>query len=143
MIGRSRPVLVPVAAMLALGALGTLAGCSASRSTAATTGSSKDGAAIRCGNEHTAAGVPVVVEVSRGRVGCQLALAIERDYARAFASGKVPGNGGGAPVKIQGWVCQGFNTPEVLSTGRASACHKGTAEILAVLPAPSPSASSF
>jgi hypothetical protein len=140
MIGRLRPVVVPVAATLALGAL---AGCSASKSTAATTGPSKGGAAIRCGNGRTAAGVPVVIEVERGRVACPLALRIERDYARAFASGKVPGNGGGAPVRIQGWVCQGFNTPEVLATGRASACHKGGAEILAVLPAPSPTPSSF
>jgi hypothetical protein len=124
-------------------ALGAVAGCSATRPTAATTGTSRHSPAIRCGTEHTAAGVPVVIEVSRGRVAYPLALAIERDYARAFASGKVPGNGGGAPVNVHGWVCQGFNTPEVLSTGRTSACHKGTAEILAILPASSPSASSF
>ena len=75
---------------------------------------------------------------------CQAALAVERAYARALASGKVPGNGGGAPVKIQGWVCKGFTTPEVLATGHASACRKGAAQILAVLKlsAASPSPSS-
>jgi hypothetical protein len=46
-------------------------------------------------------------------------------------------------VKINGWVCQGFNTPKVLATGQTSACRKGGQEILAVLPTPNPSASSF
>jgi hypothetical protein len=138
MIGRSRPVAVPVAAMLALGAV---AGCAGSKPAAATTGTHGGGsAAVRCGAGHTAAGVQVEIEIEHGPVTCQAALAVEHAYARAFTSGKVQGNGGGAPVRIRGWVCQGFNTPEVLSTGRASACHKGSAEILAVLPTPSPSA---
>jgi hypothetical protein len=141
MIGRSRPVAAPIAAMLALGAV---AGCSGGNPAAATTGTpAGTSSAIRCGTGHTAAGVTVDVEVAHGPVACQVALSIERGYARAFTSGKVPGNGGGAPVHIRGWVCQGFNTPEVLSTGRTSACHKGSAEILAVLPTPSASASSF
>jgi len=82
-----------------------------------------------------------VIEVQHGPAGCTIAMAVERGYTRAVASGKVHGNGGGAPVTIKGWVCQGFNTPEVLSTGHASACHKAGAEILAVLPTPSSSAS--
>jgi hypothetical protein len=83
----------------------------------------------------TAAGVPVNVEI-QGSAGCGDALTVERAYARALASGKVRGNGGGAPVTIRGWVCQGFPTPQVLATGRASACRKGTAQILAILPTP-------
>jgi hypothetical protein len=53
----------------------------------------------------------------------------------------VQGNGGGAPVAVNGWTCQGYNTPEVLSTGNASQCHSGSAAILAVLPVPTPTAS--
>ncbi len=37
---------------------------------------------------------------------------------------------------VSGWTCQGYATPEVLSTGNASQCHHGGAAILAVLPAP-------
>jgi hypothetical protein len=96
---------------------------------------------MQCGTARTAAGVPVVIEVQHGPAACQIALAVERGYARAVASGKVHGNGGGAPVTIKGWVCQGFNTPEVLATGHASACHKNGAVILAVLPAPGSSPS--
>jgi hypothetical protein len=96
----------------------------------------------RCGSVRTAAGVPVDVEVA-GPVPCGAAMTVERDYTRALASGKVPGNGGGAPVKINGWVCQGYATPQVLATGRASACRKNGAQILAVLvlssSSPSPS----
>lgn len=141
MIGRSRPVAAPVAAMLALGAV---AGCSA-KPAANTTGtpSTAGNASVRCGPGRTAAGVPVEIVVAHGPVGCQVALWVERAYVHAFTSGKVPGNGGGAPVKIHDWVCQGFNTPRVLATGQTSACRKGGQEILAVLPSPSPSASSF
>ena len=76
-----------------------------------------------------------------GQASCQDAMTVERDYTRALASGKVPGNGGGAPVKIHGWICQGYDTPEVLATGRASACKKQGMQILAVLVLPSPSSS--
>jgi len=90
-----------------------------------------------CGTTRTPAGVPVEIEIVHGPVACSAALAVERDYARAVASGKVPGNGGGAPVAVRGWVCQGFNTPTVLATGQASVCRKAGAEILAVLQTPS------
>src|SRR5205085_3764512 len=96
--------------------------------------------AVLCGMAQTAAGVPVEIEITSGSVACRAALAVERDYASAVASGQVPGNGGGAPVHIRGWVCQGFSTPKVLATGHASACRKPGAEILAVLPSPNPSA---
>jgi hypothetical protein len=87
-----------------------------------------------CGTTKTAVNVPVTIEVHRGKVDCDEAMSIERKYAAAIASGKEPGNGGGGPVKIDGWTCRGFATPDVLRTGNASKCDKGTAEILAVLP---------
>ena len=89
-----------------------------------------------CGTTKTAVNVPVIIEVHRGKVDCDEAMTIERKYAAAIASGKEPGNGGGGPVMVDGWTCRGFATPEVLRTGNASKCDKGTAEILAVLPAP-------
>ena len=52
--------------------------------------------------------------------------------------GQVRGNGGGAPVAVSGWICQGYPTPEVLSTGNTSQCHTGSAAIVAVLPVPTP-----
>ncbi|MBO0814072.1 MAG: hypothetical protein J2P30_02810, partial [Actinobacteria bacterium] len=94
--------------------------------------------AIHCGRARTAAGVPVDVEIV-GQANCRAAMTVERAYSRALASGKVPGNGGGAPVTIQGWICQGYDTSQVLATGRASACRKHGSQILAVLPSISPS----
>jgi hypothetical protein len=82
--------------------------------------------------------VPVDVEIV-GQASCHAAMTVERDYSRALASGKVPGNGGGAPVTIHGWICKGYDTPQVLATGRASACRKDGSQILAVLPSISPS----
>ena len=135
---RPRLAAIPVLAVLAVG---MLAGCGAV-SGARPAGAGTQGAAASavvstpltgCGTTRTSAGVPVEIEVEHGPVPCRAALAVERAYARALASGKVPGNGGGAPVTIRGWVCKGFTTPEVLATGRTSACRKGTAQILAVL----------
>ena len=135
---RPRPAAAPVLAVLAVG---MLAGCGAVTGAkpagAGTQGA--DGSAVAgvpltdCGTTRTSAGVPVEIEIEHGPVPCGAALAVERAYARTLASGKVPGNGGGAPVKIRGWVCKGFTTPEVLATGHASACRKGAAQILAVL----------
>jgi hypothetical protein len=147
MRGRSSwPVAAPVLALLAAG---LLAGCGAGASAkpASSGRPSTPGPAItgkpvaKCGTARTAAGVPVEIEVERGSVPCRTALAVERDYARALASGKVPGNGGGAPATIKGWVCRGFATPQVLATGQTSTCSKDGAQILAVLQMPAPSAS--
>ncbi len=91
----------------------------------------------QCGTGRTAANVPVLVEINHGPVACATAMAIEQGYAAAVASGKVPGNGGAAPVHVEGWLCQGFNTPQILQTGDTSKCTKGTAEIVAILPPPS------
>jgi len=87
-----------------------------------------------CGTTKTAANVPVIIEVHRGKVDCDEAMTVERKYAAAIESGKEPGNGGGGPVSVDGWTCRGFATPVVLRTGNASKCEKGTMEILAVLP---------
>jgi hypothetical protein len=103
-------------------------GCSSAQSTA--------GVGATCGSTHTAAGVPVIIKVAKGSVNCQTAMQVENEYAAKIKAGQVPGNGGGAPVAVSGWTCQGYNTPEVLSTGNASQCHTGSAAILAVLPAP-------
>ncbi len=135
---RPRPVAAPVLSVLAVG---MLAGCGAI-SGAKPAGAGTQGAAApavvstpltSCGTTRTSAGVRVEIEIQHGPVPCRAALAVERAYARALASGKVPGNGGGAPVKIRGWLCKGFATPEVLATGHTSTCRKGAAQILAVL----------
>jgi hypothetical protein len=89
----------------------------------------------------TAAGVPVQVQVVRG-TACPAAMKVERTYATELASGKAPGNGGGGPIPVSGWVCTGFNTPEILRTGDTSKCTKDGAEIVTVLPSPSASPSS-
>jgi hypothetical protein len=108
-----------------------LAGCGAAGSSAPP---SHPAAATRCGFGRTAVDVRVLVQVSRGKVACPTALMVERDYAAALAAGKAPGNGGGGPVSVDGWVCVGFDTPQVLRTGQTSKCTKGNSEILAVLP---------
>jgi hypothetical protein len=87
----------------------------------------------QCGQSRSAANVPVNIEVDRGYVACTTALTIERDYAQAIDEGKAPGNGGGGPVPVDGWTCSGFPTPQVLKTGNASKCVKGSTEIMAIL----------
>ena len=87
-----------------------------------------------CGTAKTAANVPIHIEVTSGHVSCATALSIERKYAEAIRSGLAPGNGGGGPVKVNGWTCQGYATPVVLHTGKASKCVKDGTEILAILP---------
>jgi hypothetical protein len=136
------------ATVLAL-AVGLVAGCGdASGTQAAGTAASSAAPSASgtpmtgCGTTRTAAGVRVDIEVEQGPVPCAAALGVERDYARDLASGKVQGNGGGAPVKVRGWVCQGFATPEVLATGHASVCKKGAARIVAVLKMPATSSPS-
>lgn len=91
----------------------------------------------RCGTTRTAANVPVKVEITHGVESCQEAMSVEHRYSEEVAKGKAPGNGGGGPINIGGWKCQGFPTPEVLKTGKASKCVRGDTEILAILPPPS------
>jgi hypothetical protein len=105
-----------------------VAGCSSAQATA--------GAGATCGSTHTAAGVPVIIKVAQGSANCKTAMQVENAYATRIRDGRVPGNGGGAPIVVSGWTCQGYPTPEVLSTGNASQCHTGSTTILAVLPVP-------
>jgi hypothetical protein len=128
-------------ALIAVAAAGCAAGSTpgGGPASAGSTGSSVP--MTPCGTTRTAAGVPVNIEIEHGTVPCPSALAVERQYARALATGKVPGNGGGAPAKVQGWVCRGFTTPQVLATGNTSTCSKGGAQIVAVLAMQTPSAS--
>jgi len=116
-------------AVLAAGAAGVLAGCSSGAAAGVQAGAT-------CGTTRTAADVPVIIKVTKGTVSCSTAMQVENEYAVKIKSGQVPGNGGGAPVGVSGWTCQGYPTPEVLSTGNASQCHTGSAAIVAVLPVP-------
>ena len=122
---------VALAAMV----LALTVGCG-SRSSPAGTQAGGPTSGTPCGTTRTAANVPVNIQVARGQVSCATALTVERDYARLIAAGKAFGNGGGGPVHILGWTCQGFPTPVVLNTGQASKCVQGSDEILAILPAP-------
>lgn len=78
----------------------------------------------------------MVIKVEKGNVDCGTALKVENEYAAMIRAGDVKGNGGGAPVSVSGWTCQGNPTPELLRTGDTSQCHSGSAEIVAVLPSP-------
>ncbi len=109
-----------------------LAGC-------ASGGSGGSGAASgpSCGNMRTAVNVPVVIHVAKGTVACAAALRVEQGYAAMIKDGDVRGNGGGAPVTVDGWTCQGYSTTQALQTGDTSECHKANAEVVAVLAVPS------
>jgi hypothetical protein len=129
-------VIVLAASVILLAAsVIVLAGCSSGGS-----GAGGSGAGATCGTTRTAAGVPVVIRVAKGSVNCGTALRVEGEYAAKIRAGQVRGTGGGAPVVVSGWTCQGYNTPQMLQTGDASQCHTSTAMILAVLPVPTPSA---
>jgi hypothetical protein len=86
-----------------------------------------------CGAGRTAANVPVEIEVNRGQVSCAVALTVEKGYAAAIVAGHAPGNGGGGPITVSGWKCQGFATPEELKTGDVSQCVKDSVQIVAIL----------
>jgi len=90
-----------------------------------------------CGTGRTAANVPIQIDVNRGQVSCSVAMTVERDYAAAIVAGKAPGNGGGGPITVNGWKCQGYSTPDLLKTGDVSRCTKSGVEIVAILKGPS------
>ncbi len=120
LVGSCCAVAVSLACALAV------AGCGGSKANAASRVQS-------CGATKTAANVPVKVEVYRGTVSCSVAMTIEKNYAAAVVSGRAPGSGGGGPVPVSGWTCQGFPTPKVLQTGDVSKCAKGGTEIIEIL----------
>ena len=117
-----------IAAVMMAGTL-ALSSCGGTKSNAATI---QD-----CGSSRTAANVPVEVKIYRGTVTCAAALSVEKSYAKAIEDGDAPGNGGGGPVTVSGWVCQGFSTPELLKTGDTSKCAKKGTEIVEILKTPS------
>jgi hypothetical protein len=80
--------------------------------------------------------VPVVIKVARGTVSCATALRVEEGYASAIRNGGLQGNGGGAPVAVDGWTCQTYPTTRALTTGDASECHTASAEVVAELALP-------
>jgi hypothetical protein len=131
--GVTGPARVAGALALLAGTAGPLAGCASAAAAGAGPGAS-------CGTTRTAANVPVIIKVTKGTVNCGAAMQVENEYAAKIRDGQVRGNGGGAPVAVRGWTCQGFPTPEVLSTGHASQCHTSSAAIVAVLPVPTPAA---
>jgi hypothetical protein len=125
------------AAVLLAGGAVLLAGCGSGPGAGL---SGVSGIGATCGTTRTAADVPVIIKVARGAVNCGMALKVEDEYAAMIRDGQVRGTGGGAPVTVSGWTCQGYNTPVMLRTGNASQCHTSTAMILAVLPVPTPTA---
>jgi hypothetical protein len=134
---RAWPRVIGAVGIVAL--TGLVAGCShAAASPPRHSGSSSTATAVvKCGKTKSAADVPIEVEVVRGHATCSTALTVERAYAKAIRSGLAPGNGGGGPVKVRKWTCQGFPTPVVLKTGNASKCIQASTEIMAVLLTPS------
>jgi len=111
-----------------------LTGCSSGPPAPGATGTS-------CGTTRTGANVAVLIKVQKGTVACATVLTVERDYAAMIADGRVQGNGGGAPVRVDGWICQGYATPATIRTRIASECHTAIAEVVAVLSSPAASSS--
>src|ERR1700735_1328 len=87
----------------------------------------------------------LAVGLSAGGVaGCaasRTAMPVENSYAALIRAGGLRGNGGGAPVSIRGWTCQGYTSVEIAQTERVSACVKGSAQIFTALPPTQPSTS--
>ena len=127
--GRAR--LIPAAVLGVPALILLVAGCS-SRPAPGTTGATGT-TGTTCGQTRTAVNVPVVIMVARGTVDCATALRVEAGYAAAIRAGDLQGNGGGAPVAVDGWTCESSPTQAVLRTGNASECHTTSAEVVAVL----------
>jgi hypothetical protein len=134
MAGRWAAVLV-LAGGGALG-LAVLAGCSPAAAAPAGAGA----AGTSCGDTRTGVNVPVVIVVAKGTVDCATALRVEQGYAAAIRAGELRGNGGGAPLTVDGWTCEAYPTTQALRTGHASECHTASAEVVAVLSLSSPPA---
>jgi hypothetical protein len=127
----------PLAAGCSSAASGTSSGPAAAGSAIPSAYATPSG--LACGTTRTGAGVPVVIKVTRGSVTCAAALGIENAYATMIRRGDLKGNGGGAPLTVRGWTCQGYPTPQVLQTGTTSECHTASAEVVAVLDLPASS----
>jgi len=123
--GHGRARLIPAAVLSVPALVLQLAGCSSGPAPGAT--------GTTCGHTRTAVNVPVVIMVVKGPADCAAALRAEAGYTDAIKAGDLRGNGGGAPVGVNGWTCESYPTQEVLRTGDASECHTANAEVVAVL----------
>jgi hypothetical protein len=153
LVARRRPRAFTPAVLLCLGAA-LAAGCSAASGASSAPGpaagaSASAAAAAQptpsgkaCGSAHTGVGVPVIIKVTKGSVDCATALQVQDSYSAMVAHGALQGNGGGAPLSVSGWTCQGYPTPQVLATGVASECHTTSAELVAVLAMPTATSAS-
>lgn len=128
--GRARFGLALAALAGLAGVIAGLAGCGSGPALAT--------AGAVCGGARTAVNVAVVITVAEGTVDCGAALRVEQAYAAAIRSGDLQGNGGGAPVTVDGWSCQTYPTTKALRTRDASECHTARAEVVAVLASASP-----
>jgi hypothetical protein len=128
---------VPVRLALLVTAVGLAAAACGPSGHKTAGGSTHQPTVTQCGMARTPANVPVKVEITKGQVGCSAAMSVEHQYRNAILHGRGPGAGGSGPVKVGGWQCRVYPTPEVLKTGRASRCTRSGDEILAVLPTPS------
>jgi len=122
-------VVALTAAVLSVAGLASLEGCSSAPAPGAT--------GTSCGSTRTAANVLVDIRVAKGTANCAAVMRAEQGYATMISRGEVRGNGGGAPVTVDGWTCEGYATPVALQTGDTSECHTATAEVVAVLVLPS------
>jgi hypothetical protein len=132
--------MAPLAAGCSSAASGASSGPTAAGTTIPSAYATPSG--LACGTTRTGANVPVVIKVAKGSVSCATALDIENVYAAKIRQGDLKGNGGGAPLTVSGWTCQGYATPQVLQTGATSECHTASAEVVAVLDVPASSSSS-
>ena len=125
----------------ALSAMALVAGCGSAH--AARLGSKTSGALPggSCGGAYSAGHVPVILKASSGTVPCSQAQQVQSAYNHDIMAGRAPGNGGGGPVRVDGWTCQGFPTPRVLQTGEVSTCAKDGDRFDAVLASPTPAPS--
>jgi hypothetical protein len=141
-IGTALPIgLLCLSALLAVTSGCSSAASGASGGTAATASAVPSAYAtpsgIDCGTARTVINTPVVIKVTKGSVSCTTALSVEDSYTQllkqAITKNSRQGNGGGAPVAVNGWTCQGYPTPEVLTNGVTSECHTASADVVAVL----------
>jgi hypothetical protein len=123
-------------AVIAGAAVFGAAGCSSASASA-----SAGATGTACGTTRTAAGVAVTIDVAKGPVNCAAVMRVEAGYVAAIKNGDLQGNGGGAPVAVDGWTCESYSTTQALRTGDASQCHTANAEVVAVLSVSSTSSS--
>lgn len=125
----------------ALSAMALVAGCGSAHAARVGSKTSSGGAGGNCGHASSAGHVPVLLKVTAGTVPCSQAQQIEAAYNHDIMAGMAPGNGGGGPVRVDGWTCRGFPTPHILQTGEVSTCAKDGDRFAALLASPTPAPS--